>query len=209
MKVIIERAQKLRRDAELDEVVSETKDLIKSMDNGAQRIAEIVKGLRNFSRLDEQDIKTVDLHEGIDSTLTILRSQYKDRIEIMKDYGSLPLVECYAGQLNQVFMNILSNGIQAIEGNGFIWVTTNAQKNSRGEDVVVLSFKDSGKGMTEEVKNRIFEPFFTTKDVGRGTGLGLSISFGVIEKHNGTITVNSSPGQGAEFVITLPVWQAS
>jgi signal transduction histidine kinase/HAMP domain-containing protein len=208
VKLVLSRAIQLKHDIELDDVIAEMKDLLKSMDNGAARIAEIVKGLRNFSRLDEQDLKMVDVHEGIDSTLTILRSQYKDHIEIIKEYGVLPLVECHAGQINQVFMNILSNAIQAIEGTGSIRIKTSSKASSEGE-AVIISIKDSGKGMTAEVRNRIFEPFFTTKDVGKGTGLGLSISFGVIEKHNGTLEVQSELGRGAEFIITLPVSQPS
>jgi signal transduction histidine kinase len=208
VRTIVSRIAKLKSDMELDDVIDETQELLKSMDNGASRIAEIVKGLRNFSRLDEHDLKSVDLHEGIDSTLTILRSQYKDHIEVVKEYGSLPAVDCYAGQLNQVFMNILSNAIQAIEGTGTIRIKTSLS-NKSGQDFAVVSIKDSGNGMPEDVRKRIFEPFFTTKDVGKGTGLGLSISFGVIEKHGGTIEVTSEVGKGTEFVITLPVKQQS
>lgn len=207
VRTILLRTAQLKHEMELDEVILEMKNLLKSMDNGAARIAEIVKGLQNFSRLDEHDLKTVDIHEGLDSTLTILRSQYKDHIEIIKEYGTIPLVECHAGQLNQVFMNILSNAIQAMEqAAGSIRITTRSKVSSGGE-WVVIAIKDSGKGMSAEVRNRIFEPFFTTKDVGKGTGLGLSISFGIIEKHNGTIDVESEVGQGAEFIITLPVTQ--
>ena len=130
----------------------------------------------------------------------LLRHRLKNRISVEKEYGKLPLIECYPGKLNQVFMNILTNAIQAIPGEGVIWITTWQQGNE-----VHISFKDNGKGMTAQVKDRIFEPFFTTKGVGAGTGLGLSISYGIIQKHNGKIDVESEPGKGAAFIITLPV----
>jgi signal transduction histidine kinase len=206
---IMHRVHQMKQELELDELLSETRDLLKSMDSGASRIAEIVKGLRNFSRLDEHDLKTVDIHEGIDSTLTILRSQYKDHIEIVRQYGDLPLIECYAGQLNQVFMNIIANAIQAIETTGTITIATSLKSTKERQQYAVISIRDTGKGIPPDVQQRIFEPFFTTKDVGKGTGLGLSISFSIIDKHNGTITVNSEVGKGTEFVITLPVKHSS
>ncbi len=194
---------------DLDYTVKEITALLDGIEEGAHRTAEIVQGLRNFSRTDEQAIKLADVHQGIDSTLTLLHNKYKDHVEIIKNYGDIPEIECFAGQLNQVFMNILSNAVQAIVenkangGNGKIWITT-----GKGDDrSVQIRFKDSGTGMPEDVRKQIFDPFFTTKDVGVGTGLGLSISYGIIEKHGGSIEVESEPGRGTEFIITLPIEQ--
>ena len=196
---------------DLDYTVAEITALLDGIQEGASRTAEIVQGLRNFSRTDEQVIKLADLRQGIDSTLTLLHNKYKEHVEIIKEYGEIPEIECFAGQLNQVFMNILSNAIQAIvdnsphKGNGKIWIRT----RKLGNDSVEIRFKDNGTGMPEEVRKQIFDPFFTTKDVGVGTGLGLSISYGIIEKHGGTIEVESQPGHGTEFIITLPIEQRS
>lgn len=173
--------------------------LIESCSGGAQRIKEIVLGLRTFSRLDEAERKPVDLHEGIDSTLTLIDHHLKDRVTVEKDYGQLPMVECYAGQLNQVLMNLITNAADAIEGEGEIVITTRAN-----DDGVTISVKDSGCGMPDDVKSQIFDPFFTTKEVGSGTGLGLSISYGIVEKHGGKIDVDSTVGEGTTFTITLP-----
>ncbi len=159
-----------------------------------------MKGLRNFARTDSEEKKPANLHEGIDSTLLILQSSLAGRVRVVKQYDAhLPAVECHLGQLNQVFMNILSNALHAIDGPGTITITT---RNHPGH--VELHFADTGRGMQPEVKGKIFEPFFTTKEVGKGTGLGLSITYGIIQKHGGTIAVESSPGAGATFRITLP-----
>ena len=173
--------------------------------NGASRTAEIVKGLRIFSRLDEDDLKRADLNEGIDSSMVILNNQLGN-IQVIKEYGDLPLVECYPGKLNQVFLNILSNGIYAThkqfgdKNGGEIRITT-----STDHENVEIRFKDNGIGIAEETQKKIFDPFFTTKDVGEGTGLGMSIAYNTIRKHNGSIRINSSPGNGAEFIIILPI----
>ncbi len=182
------------------EMLEEMDELLSTIKNGARRTSEIVKGLRNFSRLDENEMKLANLEEGIDSTLVILNNQVKDRIEIIRAYGNIPEILCYPGQLNQVFMNILHNATQAIEGKGEIRIITEKVNND-----VCIRFKDNGSGMPEEVRSHIFDPFFTTKAVGKGTGLGLSIAYGIIEKHNGTIEVKSEPGKGTEFIISLPV----
>lgn len=174
--------------------------LIESCANGAGRIKRIVLDLRTFSRLDESELKTVDIHEGIDSTLALLEHYTKDRVAVHRDYGDLPAVECYAGQLNQVFMNLLTNGVDAIEGKGDVWITTRAEGG-----MVRVSVRDSGKGIAQEHLSHIFEPFFTTKEVGKGTGLGLSISFGIVEKHGGRIEVESEVGKGSTFTVALPV----
>jgi signal transduction histidine kinase len=197
-----EEVQKFNEKTDIDFVLTEVNDLLKGIEEGASRTSEIVKGLRNFSRLDQHVVKKADLNEGIESTLTLLHSTYRDKIEIIKDFGTLPEIDCFPGQMNQVFMNLLSNAIQAMNGPGKIFITTSANENN-----VRISIKDTGPGMTEEIKSKIFDPFFTTKEVGKGTGLGLSISYGIIEKHNGKMEVLSQPGEGAEFIITLPLLQ--
>ena len=200
LKSICERASLSDDDTEQAEKAFSTLDrLIASCSNGSQRIKEIVLGLRLFSRLDEAERKSVDLHEGIDSTLTLLEHQMKDRITVEKNYGPLPLVECFAGQLNQVFMNLLTNAVDATEGEGTITITTHAEG-----DTISIAFTDTGSGISEDARTKIFDPFFTTKDIGKGTGLGLSISYGIVEKHGGKIEVKSEPDQGTTFTITLP-----
>ncbi len=167
---------------------------------GAKRIAEIVAGLRNFSRLDEAEIKTVNIHVGIESTLLLLHGKYKDKVIIHKHYDhKAGQIECYPGQLNQVFMNLLNNAIDAIDNKGEISITTKKLK-----DKIKISIKDNGMGIKPEIQKKMFEPFFTTKEVGAGVGLGLSICFGIIERHKGKIEVKSQVGRGSEFIITLP-----
>ncbi|MEO0988600.1 MAG: ATP-binding protein [Cyanobacteria bacterium J06639_14] len=185
--------------------------LLKSIQEGTHRIQAIVNSLRNFSRLDESSVKAVDVHEGLDSTLTILKTRlraqdWRPEIEIIKEYGELPLIECYAGQLNQVFMNIISNSIDALEEQTSnkcprcITIRTTAEEQS-----VVIKIQDNGPGMCATTRDRLFDPFFTTKPVGQGTGLGLSISYQIItKKHSGVLTCNSFLGGGALFTITLP-----
>ncbi|MEG3937524.1 MULTISPECIES: ATP-binding protein [unclassified Microcoleus] len=196
--------------------------LLSSMKIGADRIVQIVQSLRNFSRLDESEMKPVNIHEGIDSTLLILQSRLKataDRpsIEIVKNYSNLPLVECYAGQLNQVFMNILANAIDALESYNLDRGPKAAKANPiaiaitteySSPDKIIVRISDNGPGMAENVKKRLFDPFFTTKPVGKGTGLGLSISYKiVVEKHKGTLRCDSTPGLGTEFSIEIPLRQ--
>ncbi len=188
--------------AEFDYIVKDLPKLIQSCEEGARRTRDIVLGLRSFSRLEEAKIKEVDIHEGLDSTLSLLEGELKSRVKIIKNYSDLPKVLCYPSQLNQVFMNILSNAAHAIEGDsGSITISTKLTTKNR----VQISIKDTGKGMPQEVADKIFEPFFTTKDLSKGTGLGMSISYGIIQKHGGDIAVTSVPGRGTEFVITLPM----
>lgn len=213
---------------DLDFIMADLPRLLTSMRVGAERICEIVRSLQNFSRLDEAELKVVDIHEGIDSTLMILQHRIKAQssrptIEIQKDYSELPPIKCYAGQLNQVFMNILSNAIDAFESgysplmarNGdltdrvaadaytpHITITTQAPTPDR----IQITITDNGPGMPKEIQQRVFDPFFTTKEVGKGTGLGMSISHQiVVERHAGQIYCSSALGQGAKFVIELPV----
>jgi signal transduction histidine kinase len=177
----------------------EVEDLLDGIQDGAQRTSEIVRGLRNFARLEEGERKRADINQCLESTLLMLKHQFKNRVEVVKDFGEIPLTMCYPGKLNQAFLNILANAGQAIDGPGKIFI-----KTSHDQAAVTISIKDTGKGMTEEVKQRLFEPFFTTKPVGEGTGLGLPITYGIIQEHGGNIEVYSAPGQGSEFVITLP-----
>lgn len=206
---------------EIDFLTEDLNKLLKSMKVGTERIREIVLSLRNFSRLDESEFKEVDIHEGIDNTLLILRYRLKARIErpeivVTKDYGSLPLVQCYPGQLNQVFMNLIANAIDALEeadqGRSFQEISANpnqiaiATSLSPDRRWVTIRIKDNGSGIPDAIRQRIFDYLFTTKGVGKGTGLGLAIARQiVIEKHGGTLDVHSQPGEGAEFVITIPV----
>lgn len=201
--------------------------LLSSMEVGTERIRQIVQSMRNFSRFDQADVKLVDIHEGIESTLLILQQRLKPNgdnpgIKLIKEYGELPLVECCAGQLNQVFMNVISNGIDALEevmatqlrmqnrkdGSSWelpaIWIRTEVVDIDR----VVVRIGDNGLGIPEDVRPKLFDPFFTTKDVGKGTGLGLSISYQiVVEKHGGQLECISTPGEGTEFVISIPIGQ--
>ncbi len=191
----------LKQDLEFEDTRQDIFNLLHDIQTGAERTVEIVKGLRTFSRLDEDTLKRTDLHENLNATLVILRNQYKGRIKIQKEYDEkLPDIECYPGKLNQVFMNIISNAIQAIEGEGKITIKTIKLSDNQYQ----VAITDTGGGIPEEVKNRIFDPFFTTKEVGKGTGLGLSISLGIIKKHHGKLEVNSKVGEGTTFLITLP-----
>ncbi len=203
-------AKALEKKLSYPEIKTEIDDLLSSIKRGSERTSEIVKSLRTFARLDEDTLKKTDIEENLDATLIMLHNQYKERIEIVKNYSHIPHVECFPGQLNQVFMNIMLNAIQAINGEGKIYLTTSypskhANGKYQGKDAVEISIKDTGVGIPDEIKDKIFEPFFTTKDVGVGTGLGLSVSFGIIEKHKGEIKVFSELGKGSEFVIILPV----
>lgn len=203
-----DRAAQLKADADFEYIVKDLPRLIQSCEDGARRVRDIVVGLRNFSRLEEAKIKRVDLAEGIQQTLRLLAGELKARVKVNTDFGPMPQVLCYASQLNQVFMNILSNAAQAIDGEGEIFVETRhvpPTPAKGGSGKVQISIRDTGKGMSADIVEKIFDPFFTTKTVGQGTGLGLSISYGIIKKHNGDIQVKSEPARGTEFVITLPV----
>jgi signal transduction histidine kinase len=203
---------------DLEFLLEDLPKLIYSMRIGAERIQKIVVSLRTFSRMDEAEMKEVDIHEGIDSTLMILQHRLKVKpdsqgIEIVKAYGELPLVECYAGQLNQVFMNLLSNAIDALEeANTQYQTLTPAITISTAlveSKQVVIKITDNGPGIPADVKQRLFDPFFTTKPVGKGTGMGLSISYQIVaEKHKGKLQCVSELGQGATFIIIIPICQS-
>lgn len=196
--------EEFKNEIEYSYVIEEINDLLMGMKDGANRTVEIIKGLKLFSRVDEDDLKKVNLEEGINATLVLLNSHIKHHLEVETNFSGIANIDCYGGKMNQVFMNILSNAIHAVSENGKeagkIVITT-----SQEDSQVFISIKDNGKGMTEDVKNKLFEPFFTTKPVGEGTGLGLSIVFSIIEKINGKIEVNSTLGTGTEFMITLPI----
>lgn len=189
----------LHQKYDLDFIQQDIQSLIRESIEGSQRVKNVVQNLRNFSRLDEAEFKAVDLHEGLDSTLLLLNNEIKNRITVHKDYGDLPKVHCHPGHINQVFMNLLHNATQAIEGKGNIWITTR-RTNGR----VMIEIRDDGRGIAREHLNKIFDPFFTTKPVGSGTGLGLSISYNIIKEHGGTIEVESEVGKGTTFRIILP-----
>ena len=214
---------------ELEFLVEDLPKLLGSMKVGANRIREILQLLQNLSRIDESELKPVDIHDGLDSTLLTLSNRLKPKadrptIHLIKEYGSLPLVECYAVQINQVFMNLLANAIDAIEE---AFVNKNLSQHGEGNEALVKSGKiriitefgvggkgaiirivDNGWGMEEAVCQQIFEPFFTTKPVGKGAGIGLAISHEiVVEKHGGKLTCISAPGQGTELIVEIPLSQ--
>ncbi|OIP70294.1 MAG: hypothetical protein AUK43_09920 [Oscillatoriales cyanobacterium CG2_30_40_61] len=201
---------------DIEFITSDLQKMFNSMLTGSQRIADIVQSLRSFSRLDESDIKTVDLHENLDNTLMILKHRLKAQgsrpeIKIIKNYGNIRLINCYVGQLNQVFMNIFINAIDALEtvpqnSPPQILINTDIITDSDKKQWVKIEISDNGSGMAETVRSRIFEPFFTTKPVGQGTGMGLAISYQIIvEKHQGQLLCTSTPGEGSTFVISLPI----
>jgi two-component system NtrC family sensor kinase len=167
---------------------------------GTERVKKIVQDLRTFSRMDQAELQDADLHEEIDRTLALMEPRFKNRIKIVREYGDIPKVRCYAGQLNQVFLNLLINAADAIEEEGRIRIVTRPVEGG-----VRLEFHDDGPGIPEEVRTRIFDPFFTTKPVGVGTGLGLSLSHGIIERHRGRIQVESESGRGTVFVVEVPL----
>lgn len=195
------------QEIDLEFISEDLSKLLSSMKIGAERIREIVLSLRNFSRLDEADMKEVNIHEGIDNTILILNHRIKQGIEVVKNYHDLPLIECYPAQINQVFMNILSNAIDALLDDNSYKPIKQIEINTSQLDknYIQVRIKDNGSGIPPEIRGKLFDPFFTTKPVGKGTGLGLSISYKIIEKHNGKIEVFSEVGQGTEFVISIPI----
>ena len=197
-----------RGEAVGEEIFTEVEDMLSRCKEGALRTKNIVADLRTFSRLDEAEFKDADLHAGIESTLHLLHHRLGERIKVHRHYGDLPLIACYPGQLNQVFMNLLGNAIDAIlekGGEGEIHVTTSVTPGPDGEPRVFVAVRDTGSGIPPDKVKRVFDPFYTTKPVGKGTGLGLSVSHGIVEKHGGIIRVESVPGQGSTFVVELPL----
>ena len=205
----IKEIENYKEEIDFDYLKTEINHLISGINEGATRTAEIVKGLRFFSRLDEDDLKTTAINEGLDSTLIIMNSELStNNIKVVKLYSNQSTAECYPGKLNQVFLIIISNAIYAIakahgdSGEGEIVISTECRDGN-----IYISIKDNGVGMDSYVQNKIFEPFYTTKDVGEGTGLGLSIAFNIIKKHNGFIVVHSEPNEGTKMIVQIPITQ--
>jgi len=193
--------EQIKNDIDLAFLKEDLGALINSCREGTERTKNIILDLKNFSRMEERVLSSINIAKEIDTTLNILHSKYKNRIEIHKEYEeNLPLVDSYGGQLNQVFMNILDNAFYAIEDKGDVYIRT---KHS-GENVII-EFEDTGKGMSRETAEKIFDPFFTTKPVGKGTGLGMSISYRVIKDHHGDIKIRTDLDKGTTFIITLPI----
>jgi len=193
---------KIKQRFDYENLIKDLESILADCYLGAERIRDVVKNLRLFSRLDEAEFKRVDLNEGIEATVRLLSGYYKsERLTLLRDYGELPPINCYAAQLNQVWMNLLVNAAQAVGTNeGQVRIKTRCEGRT-----VTVSVADTGKGISPDDLKRIFDPFFTTKPVGEGTGLGLSISHGIIEQHGGSITVDNTPGEGTTFTITLPI----
>jgi two-component system NtrC family sensor kinase len=203
----LKEINELKKQLDLDYTIEEINLLLKGIDEGANRTAEIVKGLKHFSRTDEAVLRKSDIHEGLDSTLSLLINNLAGaNIKIVKNYSVLPQIDCYPGKLNQVFMNVINNAIHAIvakkytKDEGVISINTAIIENN-----LEIKIKDNGIGISKNNLTKVFEPFYTTKDVGQGTGLGLSIVYGIINSHNGKINILSEENEGAEFIITLPL----
>lgn len=192
----------IKQSVTFENLLTEMSSIIDDCSEGARRIRDIVLNLRTFSRLDEAEVKQTDIHEGIESTIRLLSQYYgSNEITLERDYGAVPSVECFAGQLNQVWMNLLTNAAQAIgRGPGTVRIVTRVR-----DETVVVRISDTGAGIKPEDMKRVFDPFFTTKPVGEGTGLGLSIIYGIVEKHGGRITVESQPGEGTTFTTVIPL----
>lgn len=195
------RVKAIKNEIDYDNALDDLCSITADCHGGAECIRDVVQNLRTFSRLDEADFKKVDLHEGLDATIRLLSRYYTSgRVELHRDYAELPPVDCYAGQLNQVWMNLLANAAHAVRGGGEVRVTT--RQESR---MAVVRVSDTGCGIAPDDLKKVFDPFFTTKPVGEGTGLGLSVSHGIVERHGGTITVESRPGVGTTFAVAIPV----
>lgn len=199
--------KKFKKELDYDYLMQELDDLIMGIEEGAKRTGEIVKGLRNFSRIDDENMVTCDLNEGMKSTLMLLNNKL-DNLELITDFKDVPQILCYPGKLNQTFMNFITNAIDSVQdkfqGKSGGWIRVSTHYNSSLNEAVV-EIEDNGKGIPDELKNKIYDPFFTTKTVGKGTGLGLSISYKIIESHEGSIDLFSKINEGAKFVIHLPV----
>jgi two-component system NtrC family sensor kinase len=198
---LVQVVDRLKNQISYENLVSNLDSIVSDCLEGADRISDVVQNLRLFSRLDEAEIKKIDLHDGIESTIRLLSRYFSSgRVSVHRDYSPLPLVSCYAGQLNQVWMNLLVNAAQAVADDGDIEVSTRVEGSS-----VTVAVSDTGSGIPESELSKIFDPFFTTKPVGEGTGLGLSISYGIIEQHGGTIKVKSRVGVGTTFTVSIPI----
>jgi two-component system NtrC family sensor kinase len=187
-------------EAESEKIREAIRKLLKRSKEGTERVKEIVQELRMFSRMDQAELQDADIHEELERTLGLMEPRFKGGVEVVRNYGKLPRLSCYPGQLNQVFLNLLMNACDAMNSKGTLTITTRTLDGG-----VELKISDTGPGVPPELLNRLFDPFFTTKEVGKGTGLGLSLSHGIIERHHGQISVDSKPGHGATFSIWLPL----
>lgn len=197
---LLDEIEQIKEREDLDYILDDVDDVLAESLDGATRVRDIVVNLRNFARLDEADLKEADINEGIEQTLRVAWNELKYRCEVVKEFGEVPVIPCYPGQLNQVFLNLLVNAAHAIkDDHGTIRIRTGVEG-----DEIVVRISDTGVGIAPENLNRLFDPFFTTKPVGEGTGLGLSIAHGIVENHNGRITVESEVGVGTTFTIRIP-----
>lgn len=200
--LLADEASSLKGEIQYETLLSDISSIIADCQEGAARIRDIVLNLRTFSRLDEAELKKIDIHAGMDATIRLLSQYYNsNHITLKREYGDLPPVDCFAGQLNQVWMNLLTNAAQAIGQNqGEVRIKTSVEN-----EIVVVRISDTGKGISQDKLKRIFDPFFSTKPVGEGTGLGLSISYGIVQRHGGAIKVESAPGKGTTFTTLIPL----
>lgn len=198
-----QRVADLKHRLDIGFVKSDIIDLIEETRGGLGRVKDIVQNLKDFSRTGDTSWEVADVHKGMESTLNIVHNELKYKVDVIRDYGEIPEIECIPSQLNQVFMNLLVNAGHAIEDSGQIFIRSGRQD----DDFIWIEIADTGSGIPRAIQNRIFEPFFTTKEVGKGTGLGLSIVYGIIEQHKGQITLASKQGQGTTFRLVLPVGQ--
>jgi signal transduction histidine kinase len=193
--------KQLKEEIAFEHTLANLRSIVNDCHEGATRIRDVVQNLRLFSRLDEAEVKKIDLHEGIESTIRLLSKHFNTgQIRLTRDYGQLPLVDCYAGQLNQVWLNLLVNAAQALKDGGEVKITTKREAQN-----VIVTINDNGTGIAPQNIEKIFDPFFTTKPVGEGTGLGLSVTYSIIERHGGTIAVASQIGKGTTFIVTVPI----
>ena len=198
---ILEKMHQLEEEEEdIEFVLEDIEGLLTDSIEGSKRIKDIVQGLMSFSRVDDAQVSNEDIHEGINSTLKVVANEIKYNCEVIKNFGVLPLVSCNLAQVNQVFMNLIVNAAQAMESQGTITITTKIDGAN-----AVLEFRDNASGIPANKIGSIFDPFFTTKPIGSGTGLGLSISYGIIQRHGGTIEVDSEVGVGTTFSVRLPL----
>ena len=201
--MLLEKIESLKEEVDIECILDDLDQLVEESKEGADRVKKIVADLKDFSRVDHGEKEFFNINQGMESTLNIVRNELKYKAEITKEYNEIPEIECYPQELNQVFMNLLTNAAQAIETWGKIGIKTDLLHNN-GDDFIEVKISDTGTGIKEENLNRIFDPFFTTKGVGKGTGLGLNISYKIIEKHNGEIKVESEVGKGTTFIVKLP-----
>lgn len=195
-----EEFEKRKKEVNYDYLKSRMPEMIDRSAVGADRMKKIIQDLKSFSRLDAAEFAEADINGAIETTLSIMFHEYKNRIEVKKEFGTLPIIECYIARLNQVFMNLLVNACHAIEDKGEIGIKTGME-----DETVKIEISDTGNGIPEDVIDKIFDPFYTTKPVGQGTGLGLSISHGIIKQHKGEISVKSKVGEGTTFSIKIPI----